>query len=171
MSEPEGRGGPWTESDEGRGRLESGPEASAENTAERDRLARTLRDTRLQLAMTQARLSALEDSATLTLGRTLVRAARRPWSRGVQLPLDLIRLWRERGGVTGPGAAALALASAQLSDLSGVGERFLSALTAPGLGAPGAEVTAPGLVVTGVLSTQSCATLAPTLSSITSASC
>ena len=30
--------------------------------AERDRLARTLRDTRLQLAMTQARLSALEDS-------------------------------------------------------------------------------------------------------------
>jgi len=46
--------------------------------AERDRLARTLRDTRLQLAMTQARLSALEDSATLTLGRTLVRAARRP---------------------------------------------------------------------------------------------
>ena len=58
--------------------------------AERDRLARTLRDTRLQLAMTQARLSALEDSATLTLGRTLVRAARRPWSRGVQLPLDLI---------------------------------------------------------------------------------
>ncbi len=40
--------------------------------AERDRLARTLRDTRLQLAMTQARLSALEDSATLTLGRMLV---------------------------------------------------------------------------------------------------
>ena len=129
--------------------------------AERDRLARTLRDTRLQLAMTQARLSALEDSATLTLGRTLVRAARRPWSRGVQLPLDLIRLWRERGGLTGPGAAALALASAQLSDLSGVGERFLSALTAPGLGTPGVGFSPPGLVVTGVLSTQSCATLAP----------
>jgi hypothetical protein len=132
--------------------------------AERDRLARTLRDTRLQLAMTQARLSALEDSATLTLGRTLVRAARRPWSRGVQLPLDLIKLWRERGGLTGPGAAALALASAQLSDLSGVGERFLSALTAPGLGAPGAAsagFSPPGLVVTGALSAESCATLAP----------
>jgi hypothetical protein len=129
--------------------------------AERDRLARTLRDTRLQLAMTQARLSALEGSATLTLGRTLVRAARRPWSRGVQLPLDLIRMWRERGGVTGPGAATLALASAQLNDLSGVGERFLSALTAPGLGAPGATVSPPGLVITGVLSTESCATLAP----------
>jgi hypothetical protein len=132
--------------------------------AERDRLARTLRDTRLQLAMTQARLSALEGSATMTLGRTLVRAARRPWSRGIQLPLDLIRLWRERGGVTGPGAATLALASAQLSDLSGVGERFLSALTAPGLGAPGAAsagFTPPGLVLTGVLSPESCATLAP----------
>ena len=179
MSEPEGRGAGWTEergtSDEGPppqaarqagDRLESGPEASVEQSlaAERDRLARTLRDTRLQLAMTQARLSALEGSATLTLGRTLVRAARRPWSRGVQLPLDLVRMWRERGGLTGPAAATLALASAQLNDLSGVGERFLSALTAPGLGAPGAAsaaFTPPGLVVTGVLSAESCATLAP----------
>ena len=79
--------------------------------AERDRLARTLRETRLQLAMTQARLAALEQSATMELGRTLVRAARRPWSRGVQLPANLVRLWRERGGLTGPGAATLALAS------------------------------------------------------------
>ena len=155
MSEPEARV-----------ELMSEPEARVEQSlaAERDRLARTLRDTRLQLAMTQARLSALEDSATLTLGRTLVRAARRPWSRGVQLPLDLIKLWRERGGLTGPAAATLALASAQLNDLSGVGERFLSALTAPGLGAPGAASAAfspPGLVVTGVLSAESCATLAP----------
>ena len=132
--------------------------------AERDRLARTLRETRLQLAMTQSRLAALEQSATMELGRTLVRAARRPWSRGVQLPADLVRLWRERGGLTGPGAATLALASAQLGDLAGGGERFLSALTAPGLGAPGAETagwTAPGLVVTGVLTAQACATLAP----------
>jgi hypothetical protein len=132
--------------------------------AERDRLARTLRDTRLQLAMTQARLSALEDSATMELGRTLVRAARRPWSRGVQLPLDLIKLWRDRGALTGPGAATLALASAQLGDLAGGGERFLSALTAPGLGAPGAAsagFTPPALVITGVLSAQACATLAP----------
>jgi hypothetical protein len=143
---------------------DAGPAGDPGLAAERDRLARTLRETRLQLAMTQARLSALEDSATLTLGRTLVRAARRPWSRGVQLPLDLIRLWRERGGLTGPAAATLALASAQLNDLSGVGERFLSALTAPGLGAPGvasAAFSPPGLVVTGVLSAESCATLAP----------
>jgi hypothetical protein len=128
---------------------------------ERDRLASTLRDTRLQLAMTQSRLAALEGSATLTLGRTLVRAARRPWSRGVQLPLDLIRMWRERGKLTGPGAATLALASAQLGDLAGGGERFLSALTAPGLGAPGTGLGTPGLVITGVLTTESCATLAP----------
>jgi len=132
--------------------------------AERDRLARTLRDTRLQLAMTQARLGALEDSATMVLGRTLVRAARRPWSWGVQLPLDLIRLWRERGALTGPGAATLALASAQLGDLAGGGERFLSALTAPGLGAPAAAsaaFTPPGLVITGVLTGEACATLGP----------
>jgi hypothetical protein len=132
--------------------------------AERDRLARTLRDTRLQLAMTQARLAAVQESATMALGRTLVNAARRPWSRGVQLPLDLIRLWRERGGPGGPGAATLALASAQLGDLAGGGERFLSALTAPGLGAPGAAsagFSPPGIVVTGVLTEQTCATLAP----------
>jgi hypothetical protein len=132
--------------------------------AERDRLARALRETRLQLAMTQSRLAALERSATMELGRTLVRAARRPWSRGVQLPADLVRLWRERGGLTGPGAATLALASAQLGDLAGGGERFLAALTAPGLGAPGTETAGwapPGLVITGVLTAQSCATLAP----------
>jgi hypothetical protein len=132
--------------------------------AERDRLARALRETRLQLAMTQARLSALEQSATMELGRTLVRATRRPWSRGVQLPADLVRLWRERGGLTGPGAATLALASAQLGDLAGGGERFLSALTVPGLGAPGAEAagwTPPGLVITGVLSARACDALAP----------
>jgi hypothetical protein len=132
--------------------------------AERDRLAGALRETRLQLAMTQARLAALEQSATMELGRTLVRAARRPWSRGVQLPADLVRLWRERGGPTGPEAATIALASAQLGDLAGGGERFLSALTAPGLGAPGAEAadwTPPGLVVTGALTARACATLAP----------
>jgi hypothetical protein len=119
--------------------------------------------------MTQARLGALEQSATMELGRTLVRAARRPLSRGVQLPLDLARLWRERGGLAGPGAATLALASAQLGDLAGGGERFLSALTAPGLTPAGltpagltpAGVGTAGLVITGVLTARGCATLAP----------
>jgi hypothetical protein len=130
--------------------------------AERDRLARSLRETRLQLAMTQARLGALEQSATMELGRALVRAARRPWPRGVQLPLDLVRLWRERGGLTRPGAAKLALASAQLGDLAGGGDRFLSALTAPGLDVTGLGTGGlPGIVVTGVLTARSAATLAP----------
>ena len=143
---------------------EATPDPAASDSglaAERDRLARSLRDTRLQLAMTQARLAALEDSATLTLGRTIVRAARHPWSRGVRMPLDLMKLWRERGALTGPGAATLALASAQLNDMAGVGERFLSALTSPGLGTPGAGFSPPGLVVTGVLTAQACAALAP----------
>jgi hypothetical protein len=168
--EPTGRGPAWTAergtSDEGRQGREA-PQRRTEDTGEpasteRDRLARALRETRLQLAMTQSRLGALEQSATMELGRTLVRAARRPWPRGVQLPLELVRLWRDRGGLAGPGAATLALASAQLGDLAGGGERFLSALTAPGLGGPAsATFTPPDLVITGVLTAQACATLAP----------
>ncbi len=166
--EPEAGGGTAPEAGGGTAPEASGGTAPAVPgdpgvAAERDRLARTLRETRLQLAMTQARLSALEQSSTMELGRTLVRAARRPWPRGVQLPLELVRMWRERGGPTGPGAATLALASAQLGDLAGGGERFLSALTAPGLGAPGsatASFTPPGLVITGVLTPRTCATLA-----------
>ena len=139
--------------------------------AERDRLARTLRDTRMQLAMTQARLNALEQSATLVLGRTLVRAAKHPWPRGVQLPAELYRMWRGRGGPsTAPNVPAMA--SAQLSDMAGAGERFLSALTAPGLTALGAAEAgaappaaarrgAPGLVITGLLTARGCADLAP----------
>ena len=48
--------------------------------------------------------------------------------------------------------------------MAGGGERFLSALTAPGLGAPGAEAAgrdAPGLVITGLLTARGCADLAP----------
>jgi len=133
-------------------------------TAERDRLARLLRETRLQLSMTQARLAALEQSATLELGRTLVRAARHPWPRGAQLPRDLYRMWRSGGASAAPAPAILALASAQLSDLAGGGERMLSALTAPGLTALASARSlppAPGLVITGVLTARACATLAP----------
>jgi hypothetical protein len=144
--------------------------------AERERLARQLRDTRLQLAMTQARLSALEQSATMQFGRIIANAAHRPWPRGVQLPMNLYRLWRERGiPKSGAANAATALASAQLTDLAGTGERFLSALTAPGVlstgdpalalsgvsGPGGVSGAAGGLVVTGALSALACATLAP----------
>lgn len=144
---------------------DAGVPADAGVAAERDRLARLLRETRLQLSMTQARLSALEQSSTLELGRTLVRAARRPWPRGAQLPRDLYRMWRGGGATQAPAnsPAMLALASAQLSDLAGGGERLLSALTAPGLTARAtlSGRAAPGLVITGVLTTRACAALAP----------
>jgi len=155
-----------------------GPDAAEDAgvAAARERLARQLRDTRMQLAMTQARLSALEQSATMRFGRTVANAARRPWPRGAQLPRDLYRLWRERGvPKSGAQNAATALASAQLTDLAGTGERFLSALTAPGmlslsdpaltLAGAGAGVATAGagtrLVITGALGALGCATLAP----------
>ena len=172
MADPADEPGP-TPSDPAMAIDEPGPAAGDPGTsaadlglaADRDRLARLLRETRLQLTMTQARLGALEQSATLELGRTLVRAARRPWPRGAQLPRDLYRMWRTGGASqSGPATspAMLALASAQLGDLAGGGERLLSALTAPGLTARSAvPAAAPGLVVTGALTARACATLAP----------
>jgi hypothetical protein len=161
------------------GAAPGGPGEDAGLAAERERLARQLRDTRLQLAMTQARLSALEQSSAMRFGRTVANAARRPWPRGAQLPRDLYRLWRERGiPKSGAAGAATALASAQLTDLAGTGERFLSALTAPGVlsladpaltlagtgagpAGVGAAAAGTGLVITGAISALGCATLAP----------
>jgi hypothetical protein len=125
--------------------------------AERERLARTLRDTRLQLAMTEARLAALEQSITQQLGKTLVNAAKRPWPRGAQLPRDLVKLWRGRGGGRDGAELAVKLAAAQLADLEGAGERFLSALTVPGR----TDVPDVGLVVAGAFTAHGAATLAP----------
>jgi hypothetical protein len=150
-----------------------GPGEDAGLAAERERLARQLRDTRMQLAMTQSRLSALEQSASMRFGRIFANAAHRPWPRSAQLPRDLYRLWRERGTPkSGAQNATTALASAQLTDLAGTGERFLSALTAPGAaslsdpalilaGARGGALGADTLVITGALSALGCATLAP----------
>jgi hypothetical protein len=141
--------------------------------AERERLSRQLRETRMQLAMTQARLTALQGSATMALGKTIVNAAKRPWPRGAQLPRDLYRMWRDRGapGKSGGATLATALASAQLADLKGTGGRLLAAQTAPGalsLSDPGLATAGPALgaeprrlVVTGVLTALACATLAP----------
>lgn len=137
--------------------------------AERERLSRQLRDTRVQLAMTQTRLTALEQSATMRFGRTIANAAKKPWPRGALLPRDLYKLWRDRGvPKSGAQNAANALAQAQLADLKGTGGRFLSQLTAPGalaLGDPALALAgapnAPGLVVTGAISALGCATLAP----------
>ena len=143
--------------------------------AERERLARQLRETRMQLAMTETRLAALEQSATMKFGRTVANAAKKPWPRGALLPRDLYRLWRDRGQPkSGAKNAATALAAAQLADLSGTGGRFLSSLTAPGVLAladpaltlagglsAGSVSTGAGLVITGAISTLGCATLAP----------
>ena len=138
--------------------------------AERERLSRQLRDTRVQLAMTETRLAALEQSSTMRFGRTIANAAKKPWPRGALLPRDLYKLWRERGAPkSGAQNAAAALAAAQLADLKGTGGRFLSSLTAPGaltladpgLALAGASSSTPRLVITGALSVLGCATLVP----------
>jgi hypothetical protein len=150
------------------------PSEAAGLLAERERLARQLRDTRMQLAMTQQRLTALQQSATMALGKTLVNAAKRPWPRGAQLPRDLYRMWRDRGapGKSGGATLAIALAAAQLNDLKGTGGRFLSQLTPPGAvslndpallasGIITAGAEPARLVITGALTPLGCATLAP----------
>ena len=143
--------------------------------AERERLARQLRETRMQLAMTETRLAALEQSSTMKFGRTIANAAKKPWPRGALLPRDLFRLWKDRAAPkSGAKNAATALAAAQLADLSGSGGRFLSSLTAPGVLAladpaltlagglsAGSVGTGAGLVITGAISALGCATLAP----------
>jgi hypothetical protein len=138
--------------------------------AERERLSRQLRDTRVQLAMTQTRLTALEQSSTMRFGRTIANAAKKPWPRGALLPRELYKLWRDRGAPkSGAQNAAAALASAQLADLKGTGGRFLSALTPPGslsladpaLALAGLPDSGSGLVITGAISALGCATLAP----------
>jgi hypothetical protein len=149
--------------------------ADAGATAQAERLARQLRETRVQLAMTQTRLSALEQSSTMQFGRTIANAAKKPWPRGALLPRDLLKLWRMRGAPkSGAQNAASALSSAQLNDLKGTGGPFLSSLTVPGLlphGDPGLALaglaggpaggTTDELVITGALSALGCATLAP----------
>jgi hypothetical protein len=150
--------------------VEAGVTEDAGGTAERERLSRQLRDTRVQLALTETRLSALEQSATMRFGRTIANAAKKPWPRGALLPRDLLKLWRDRGAPkSGAQNAATALASAQLTDLKGSGGRFLSALTAPGVlpAEPGLALAGlaaganDGLVITGALTALGCATLAP----------
>ncbi len=147
----------------------TGLSADAGLAAERERLSRQLRDTRVQLAMTETRLAALEQSATMRFGRTIANAAKKPWPRGALLPRELYKLWRDRGAPkSGAQNAAAALASAQLADLKGTGGRFLSQLTPPGVQPsedPGLTLAGlggeTGLVVTGALSALGCATLAP----------
>src|ERR1700744_363170 len=146
------------------------PAEEAGLVAERERLSRQLRDTRVQLAMTQTRLTAREQSSTMRFGRTIANAAKKPWPRGALLPRDLYKLWRDRGAPkSGAQNAAAALAQAQLADLKGNGGRFLSSLPPPGallladpaLALAGVAAGTPDLVITGAISALGCATLAP----------
>jgi hypothetical protein len=139
--------------------------AQAGISLERDRLARALRSTQHELVGVQEKLLALERSISLEVGRAVVGVARRPWRQGARLPIDLYRLWRERGGAAmarrnaadAPDRIGTALTSLQDRGGPGLGDRWLAAFTTPGESADG-----PGrLVITGALTALSCATLAP----------
>ena len=145
--------------------------------AERDRLARALRDTHRQLATAESQLMSVKRSATMELGQAIVAAAKRPWIGGPRLPRHLYRMWRERRAGQAARVPAAGFRSADeerwariLLDAGAgaAGDRFLAAYTVPGLAwaaaaGPGSEGqdTADGLVVAGVLTDASCAALAP----------
>ena len=145
--------------------------------AERDRLARALRDTHRQLATAESQLMSVKRSATMELGQAIVAAAKRPWIGGPRLPRHLYRMWRERRAGQAAWVPADGFRSADeerwariLLDAGAgaAGDRFLAAYTVPGLAwaaaaGPGSEGqdTADGLVVAGVLTDASCAALAP----------
>ncbi len=143
--------------------------------AERDRLARALRDTHRQLAAAESQLLSVKRSATMELGQAIVAAAKRPWIGGPRLPRHLYRMWRERRAGRAAGVAGDGFRSADeerwariLLDAGAgaAGDRFLAAYTVPGLAwsaparAEGQDM-ADGLVVAGVLTDASCAALAP----------
>lgn len=148
--------------------------------AERDRLARALRETHRQLATAQSELMSVSHSATMELGKALAQAAKRPWIGGPKLPGHLYRLWRERRAVRAArGVDTDGFRSADEEGWARVlldpgtgatGDRFLAAYTVPGLAwpalaptlaRPGGQGQADGLVIAGVLTDRSCATLAP----------
>ncbi|HEY2279655.1 MAG TPA: hypothetical protein VGI00_14955 [Streptosporangiaceae bacterium] len=157
----------------------SDPAASASGialAAERDRLARALRDTHRQLATAEQELNAMKRSATLQLGQYIVAAAKRPWIVGPKMPRHLYRMWRDgravraAGGGQGDGFRSEDEARwAKILEDAGTGaagDRFLAGYTVPGLAWSSAtradnQDLGDGLVVAGVLTDASCAALAP----------
>ncbi len=143
--------------------------------AERDRLARALRDTHRQLAAAESQLMSVQRSATMELGQAIVAAAKRPWIGGPRLPKHLYRMWRERRAGRAAGVPRDGFRSADeerwariLLDAGAgaAGDRFLAAYTVPGLAwsataRAATQDMADGLVVAGVLTDASCAALAP----------
>src|SRR5579875_2008410 len=74
--------------------------------AERDRLARALRETHRQLADAQQELLSVQRSATMELGRALATAAKRPWIGVPRLPVNLYKLWGEHKAMRAARGAA-----------------------------------------------------------------
>ena len=149
----------------GTGAPAEGQVGVARLAVENAQLARTLRDAQARLAGSQARLASIEHSATMELGRAIVTAARRPWRGGARLPRDLYRLWRARGAGQ-PASNGSSPGTVQTGDAASPGDRFLAAYTTPGHGlqVPGSRDStgsAGQLVITGVLTARSCATLGP----------
>ncbi|MDE3721122.1 hypothetical protein PWG71_06955 [Nocardiopsis sp. N85] len=62
-----------------------------------EQLRQALAEREAQLQEARARLSALEDSTSLQVGRALTAAAKKPGRSLVRLPRDLYRLWRRSG--------------------------------------------------------------------------
>jgi hypothetical protein len=145
---------------------EAAATTAAENPAElevarveNERLAQALKEANQRLVTTQQRLAALERSVAMEIGRTVVGAARHPWPDVVRLPRDLYRLSRGRRGKWGRRADIAAQRQENEAAGTGLTGRLLSAWTSPGIGW---EPSAPDrLVVAGVLSPRTCATLAP----------
>lgn len=77
--------------------------ADVSDAAVTAKLRRMLTAKERQLQSTEERLVALEGSAALVLGRTLVGAARNPRRGARLLPREVKALWRRRSGRTMPG--------------------------------------------------------------------
>ncbi|MBL1083794.1 hypothetical protein JK359_17770 [Streptomyces actinomycinicus] len=63
---------------------------------EKERLASALRGARARVEVLQARVTMLEGSTSLQVGKALVSAARSPRHRAARLPRELYGLWRAR---------------------------------------------------------------------------
>jgi hypothetical protein len=164
--EPPGPGAAASHPREVAGPAQAGPgpagTAQAGIALERDRLARALRGTQRELVGMQEKLTALERSTSLEVGRAVVGVAKRPWREGTRLPLDLYRLWRERSGAAlarrdAAGRPGSALTVLQDSGGAGLGDRWLAAYAAPGTVAGGVS----RLVIAGALTALSAATMEP----------
>ncbi len=124
-------------------------------TADNERLARALSEAEQQTARAEMRLTAVERSATMEVGRLFVAAAQRPWRGTVRLPRGLHGVWRRRGAAAPRGRLCHAggAAGGQCSTEQ--------AARAPRGGWAWRPATPDGLVIAGLLTRRTFATLAP----------